>query len=205
MKSIVCAVSVMSLLVLAGVVSRSSGAAADDPVKIEKIMDSLHKGRKSPLATLKTALKSQSPDWSVVQKEAKTYVKYAVDLPKNDPPKGDAASWKKMATAFATNAKALEQRRREGRHCRIEGLLRQARHILQVLPRCAQGRLILDRRNRGRLLSSGRPRTPDGPVGDASAFFHGGHQGRAISLDCANGVPVQRKRDPGNVDRGPQI
>lgn len=108
MKSLVCAVSVMSLLVLAGVVSRSSGAAADDPAKIEKIMKALHKGRTSPMATLKTQLKGRSPDWAVVQKQTKTYTKYAVDLPKNDPPKGDTASWKKMSTAFATNAEALD-------------------------------------------------------------------------------------------------
>ncbi|MGC8641931.1 MAG: cytochrome c [Isosphaeraceae bacterium] len=107
MKSLVCAVSVMSLLVLVGVVSRSSGAAADEPAKIDKIMKALHKGGKSPLATLKTQLKTQSPEWSTVQKEAKTYVKYAVDLPKNEPPRGDSASWKKLSTAFATNAKAL--------------------------------------------------------------------------------------------------
>ena len=107
MKNLICAASVMSLLVLIGVVSRTSGAAADDAAKIDKIMESLHKGRTSPLAKLKTALKSQSPDWSTIQKQAKTYVKYAVDLPKNDPPKGDAAAFKKLATAFATNAKAL--------------------------------------------------------------------------------------------------
>jgi cytochrome c556 len=108
MKSLICATSMMSLLLLIGIVSRSSGAAADDPAKIEKIMEALHKGRKSPLNTLKAAFKNQSPDWATVQKEAKTYVKYAVDLPKNDPPKGDKASWKKLATAFATNSKALD-------------------------------------------------------------------------------------------------
>jgi cytochrome c556 len=107
MKSLICAASVMSLIVVIGVVTRSSGAAAEDAATIDKIMESLHKGRRSPLATLKTALKSQSPDWASVQKEAKTYVKYAADLPKNDPPKGDKASFKKLATAFATNAKAL--------------------------------------------------------------------------------------------------
>ena len=107
MKSLICAASVMSLIVVIGVVTRSSGAAAEDAATIDKIMESLHKGRRSPLATLKTALKSQSPDWASVQKEAKTYVKYASDLPKNDPPKGDKASFKKLATAFATNAKAL--------------------------------------------------------------------------------------------------
>jgi cytochrome c556 len=107
MKSLICAASMMSLLVFIGIVSRTSGAAADDAASIDKIMEALHKGRRSPLATLKTALKGQSPDWAAVQKQSKTYVKYAVDLPKNDPPKGDAASFKKLATAFANNAKAL--------------------------------------------------------------------------------------------------
>lgn len=107
MKNLICAVSVMSMLVFAGVVSRSAGAAADDPDSIGKIMETLHKGKTSPIAALKTQLKSGSPDWSVVQKEAKIYAKHAANLGKYDPPKGDAASWKKQATAFATNAKAL--------------------------------------------------------------------------------------------------
>ena len=105
MKSLICTVSVMCLLVIAGVVSR--GASDEAPATIEKIMDTLHKGKKSTLTALKTALKSQSPDWATVQKESKTYSKFAADLPKNDPPKGDPASFKKLAKAFAANAKSL--------------------------------------------------------------------------------------------------
>lgn len=108
MRSLICAASVMCLLVVAGVVSRSAGASDEAPATIDKIMDTLHKGRKSPLAALKTALKSQSPDWATVQKETKTYAKFAADLPKNDPPKGDSASFKKLAKSFASNAKALD-------------------------------------------------------------------------------------------------
>ncbi len=105
MKSLICAVSVMCLVVIAGVVSR--GANDDAPATIEKIMDTLHKGKKSANAVLKTALKSQSPDWAKIQKEAKTYTKYPADLDKNIPPKGDTAAFKKLAKAFAANAKAL--------------------------------------------------------------------------------------------------
>jgi len=105
MRNLICTASVMCLLVIAGVVSR--GANDDAPATIEKIMDTLHKGKKSAISTLKTALKSQSPDWATVQKETKTYNKFAADLPKNDPPKGDPAAFKKLAKAFATNAKAL--------------------------------------------------------------------------------------------------
>jgi cytochrome c556 len=108
MKSLICAASVMTLIVVLGVVSRSSGAAGDDPATIDKIMESLHKGRSAPIAKLKTALKSASPNWSAVQKVTKNYAKLAADLPKNDPPKGDAAAFKKLAKAFAANAKSLD-------------------------------------------------------------------------------------------------
>ncbi|MGO8902417.1 MAG: cytochrome c [Isosphaeraceae bacterium] len=105
MRSLICTASVMCLLVIAGIVSR--GASDEPPATIEKIMDTLHKGEKSANAVLKKALKSQSPDWATVRKESRTYSKFAADLPKNDPPKGDPAAFKKLAKAFAANAKAL--------------------------------------------------------------------------------------------------
>src|SRR5262245_12969265 len=114
MKSLICGASTLALLAVIGLVSHSAGAADDEQAAtIDKIMETLHKGRKSPLASLKTALKSQSPDWASVQKETKTYAKYAADLPKNDPPKGDAASFKKLAKAFASEAKALDDAARK--------------------------------------------------------------------------------------------
>ena len=96
------------LLVAIGVVNRTVGAADDAPATIDKIMEILHKGKKSSASVIRAALKSPSPDWSVVQKETKTYAKYAADLPKNDPPKGDAADFKKLAKAFAGYAKNLD-------------------------------------------------------------------------------------------------
>ena len=105
MRSLICTASVMCLLVVAGVMSR--GASDETPATIEKIMDTLHKGKKSTLTALKRALKTQSPDWAAVQKETKIYSKFAADLPKNDPPKGDPAAFKTLAKAFAANAKTL--------------------------------------------------------------------------------------------------
>jgi cytochrome c556 len=105
MRNLICTLSVMCLLVIAGVVSR--GASDDPPASIDKIMETLHKGKKSASFALKKALNTSSPDWATIQKEAKTYNKFAADLPKNDPPKGDSASFKKLAKAFATNAKAV--------------------------------------------------------------------------------------------------
>jgi cytochrome c556 len=108
MKSLICGASMLALLLVAGVVSQTAGAADDEHPTIEKIMESLHKGRTSPIATLKGALKSSSPDWSTIQKQSATYAKLAGEMPANDPPKGDAASFKKLARAYAANAKDLD-------------------------------------------------------------------------------------------------
>ncbi|QEH32831.1 Cytochrome C' [Aquisphaera giovannonii] len=108
MKRLICTLTAMGLLVFAGALIPTSGAA-DGPEPIGKIMSKLHKGKKAPMAVLKTQLKSASPEWPVVQKEAETYAKYSADMPKNDPPKGEASSWAKLAKAYAGNAKALEE------------------------------------------------------------------------------------------------
>ena len=136
MRSLICTASVMCLVVIAGVVSR--GASDDSPATIEKIMDTLHKGKKSAMATLKTALKSQSPDWALIKKEAKTYNKFAADLPKNDPPKGDSAAFKKLAKAFASNAKAVNDAAEKEDLAAVKAALARM-DVLQDLPRRAQG------------------------------------------------------------------
>ena len=109
MKSLICAASIACLLVVAAVASRPAGAADDGKLdSIEKIMEKLHKGKNSSMGILKVALKRQSPDWTKIQKESKTFATVSADLPKFDPPKGDPASFKKLAKAYASNAKALE-------------------------------------------------------------------------------------------------
>ncbi len=109
MKSLFCGVSLIGVLAVTCLIGRTTGADDQGAATIDKIMETLHQGRKSTLATLKTALKSSSPDWAAIQKQTKTYAKLAGDLPKNDPPKGDPAHFKKLAKAFAANAKALDE------------------------------------------------------------------------------------------------
>ena len=109
MKSLICAASVAMMLVVGGMASRNTAtAAADDPESISKIMSTLHKGKKAPMSVLKTALKSDTPDWAAVKKESEAYAKHSADMPKNDPPKGDAEAFKKLAKAYADFAKDLE-------------------------------------------------------------------------------------------------
>jgi cytochrome c556 len=102
MKRLVCVASTLATIALL------AGAATQDSATIKDVMDKLHKGKTAPLAKLKTALKAESPDWSKVQELTKDFVKFGAFLEKNDPPRGEKADFEKLAKAYHTNAKALD-------------------------------------------------------------------------------------------------
>jgi cytochrome c556 len=101
----VVALGVVGLAVLA---AGRAGAQDGKTPAIKDVMDKLHKGAKSPLAQLKAQLKAESPDWSEVQKLSKEFVEYGSALPKNTPPRGDVDDFKKLATTYYENAKAID-------------------------------------------------------------------------------------------------
>ena len=110
MKFLICTASVLSVLALAFFAAGPAGASSDDETpSIKKIMETLHKGQKSPLSTVKAALKKAPPDWTEIQKQASEFATYGESLPKNDPPKGKKAAYEKLAKAYAANAKALKE------------------------------------------------------------------------------------------------
>ncbi len=104
MKRLVCAASTLAVLALI----LGAGGAQSDP-SIKDIMAKLHhKGANSPLAKLKTALKSDSPDWKLVQSFSKQFVTLGAFLPKTAPPRGDKAAYEKLAQAYASDARDLD-------------------------------------------------------------------------------------------------
>ncbi len=107
MKRVACGASVLSVAVLA--VLSASYAAEDETPTIKQVMAKLHKGAKSPLAQVKTALKSESPQWDQIKKAARAYVTYGAALTKNDPPRGDKEAYEKLAKDFYADAKALDE------------------------------------------------------------------------------------------------
>jgi len=110
MRLFYCAASVLVVLLVGGLVCGGAGAASQDETpSIKKVMDTLHKGARSPLNTVKAALKANSPDWAEIKKLAKEFETYGAALPKNDPPKGDKEAFLKLAKAYASNAKALNE------------------------------------------------------------------------------------------------
>jgi len=106
MKRTLCTAGVAALVT--GAMTLASAASPDDTPSIKDVMVKLHKGANSPLAQVKTALKAASPDWKVVQDKSKDFVILGAALAKNDPPKGDKAGYMKLADAYFTNSKALD-------------------------------------------------------------------------------------------------
>ena len=104
MKRLACVLSVLALVVASGL----AGAQDENSPTIKVVMQKLHKGANSPLAKLKTALKSNSPDWKSIQDSSKDFVILGASLSKNDPPQGEKANYKKLAEAYYANAKAMD-------------------------------------------------------------------------------------------------
>ena len=109
MRSLICAASLLGFLAVIAWTSRPAGAQDDEMPTIKQIMAKLHKGAKAPLKTVQTQLKGDSPDWSKVETEAKIIEKFGAFLPKAEPPKGEKASYEKLAKSYEKNAKALKE------------------------------------------------------------------------------------------------
>ena len=110
MRSLICAASLLGFLAVIAWTSHPASAQDDDEMPtIKQIMAKLHKGAKAPLKTVQTQLKGDSPDWSKVETEAKIIEKFGAFLPKAEPPKGEKASYEKLAKAYEKNAKALKE------------------------------------------------------------------------------------------------
>jgi hypothetical protein len=54
----------------------------------------------APLAKLKTALKSDTSDWTTVQNLSKDFVILTAELAMNDPPRGEKAAFERFDEAY---------------------------------------------------------------------------------------------------------
>ena len=105
-----CRVLCMAVLALGMIAAATvSSSLADDSKTptIKEIMDKAHKGGTSLIQTIGKELKSDSPDWTSLQKQSKELVSLGTSLGKNEPPKGSKESWEKLTKAYVANAKTL--------------------------------------------------------------------------------------------------
>jgi hypothetical protein len=110
MKKWLLAVTGLAIALLTGLSAERLDAAdpqAGKVPEVSEIMQKLNKGKNAIHKSVGSDLKANPIDWAEVQKKTKVYEEYASAMPKNDPPKGEKASWEKLTKTFATNAKDL--------------------------------------------------------------------------------------------------
>jgi hypothetical protein len=84
----------------------SAANLADDP-DIKTIMKKVN-GKGAICGKVGADLKAKEPKWDEIADLAKEWVPLAKAMGKNDPPKGDKESWKKLTDAYAKAADDLE-------------------------------------------------------------------------------------------------
>ena len=96
------------LAVVAFAVPVAALAFDEETPTIKKIMAKLHKGSTSEQNVLKKQAQANPLDWEAIGKTTKDFVILGASLAKNDPPKGDKESWKKLTTKYFDDAKSLD-------------------------------------------------------------------------------------------------
>jgi len=82
-------------------------AADDKAPSISEIMKKANGGPKGLCAMIGKGLQAKDPNWEEIQKESKDLVECASGLPKTKAPKGDQASYEKLAKSYVDIAKDI--------------------------------------------------------------------------------------------------
>src|SRR5271169_4165532 len=92
---------------LLGVGWAFAAANADDEKtpSVKEIMKLAHKGPKAALGSIGRGLNTATPNWDEIQAKTKELVKLGTALTKNEPPKGDQASWDRFTKKYLASAK----------------------------------------------------------------------------------------------------
>jgi len=98
-------------LALAILVAGSTAQAEDKDDKVPAIKDVMKQHVKGG-HRVKTEAAIKEKNWEDASAEVKKWVKLAEGLGKNDPPKGDTKSWKKLTGAYEKNVGAWPMRSR---------------------------------------------------------------------------------------------
>jgi hypothetical protein len=108
MKRVTCVTVAAALLAAAWLVWSPAGAQGDRVPSVKDVMKRLNGGPSCVGVTIDKDLKAESPNWNAVQNATKEYALLAAAVGKNDPPKGDKASWEKQTKGYAELAATLE-------------------------------------------------------------------------------------------------
>jgi hypothetical protein len=83
-------------------------AQNDKPLSVKEVMKKINYRDSALCPVLGKMLKADAPDWDEIQKGSKQYLLNVEALTKNDPPRGDRASWTKLTNDYVADARALD-------------------------------------------------------------------------------------------------
>src|SRR6516165_4331720 len=83
-------------------------AQNDKPPSVKEVMKKLNHRDTALCPTLGKLLKADAPNWPEIQQDSKQFVMTVEMLTKNDPPRGDKASWNKLTGDYVADACALD-------------------------------------------------------------------------------------------------
>ena len=144
MKRLACVLSVVSLVVASGL----AGAQDENSPTIKDVMQKFHKGANSPLAKLKTALKSDTPDWKSIQDASKDFVILGAALAKNDPPQGREVELQEAGRGLLRQCQGDGRRGQGGEQAGDPGGLQEGLDFVHGLPQGPQAKLTASRSER---------------------------------------------------------
>src|SRR5262249_43149188 len=98
-----------ALVTVAGLTLVPSRADDKKDPTIKEIMNKAHKGGNALIKVLEKELKAPDVDWEHVQEHTKELLDLGKALGKNEPPKGEKASWEKLTKQYEDNATALNK------------------------------------------------------------------------------------------------
>jgi cytochrome c556 len=90
-----------------GAGSGGATAAAGGTPSISDIMQQVNRRKSGLHSEVGEALQAEPVDWATIEPKTKNYAALADFLGKNDPPKGDKASWESLTKAYAADAQTL--------------------------------------------------------------------------------------------------
>src|SRR5262245_23993434 len=96
MRRLAKLVAVVALGAVAALVLAPSRADDQKELTIKEIMTKAHKGGNSLIQVVGKELKASDVDWEHVTEHVKDLVKLGKGLAKNEPAKGEKASWEKL-------------------------------------------------------------------------------------------------------------
>lgn len=110
MRAFYYAASLLGVLSVLAWATSPAGAQGNEKVPTAReIMRRIHKGPRNPFGAVKAQLSRSSPDWASVASAAEVIEKYGSELPKTRAPRGNRASFEKLAQAYASNTKMLKE------------------------------------------------------------------------------------------------